>query len=208
MLGVNSGLPLFIAKCCKELLVIMNLKRDNSQNQRDERYYEAYLNYHKVSRRGLLRGLLGGTERAIKQEKRLKNRPPFAAKESLFMDICNGCGDCSNACPYGLIRLENGKPVLEIDFSACDFCAKCAQVCPTHALHIAFPADTELRPVFGSNCLSKKGQSCTECQQKCPQNAISIQQNNPSISQYCNGCGECKISCFVNAIMLEPAYER
>ena len=55
MLGVNSGLPLFIAKCCKELLVIMNLKRDNSQNQRDERYYEAYLNYHKVSRRGLLR---------------------------------------------------------------------------------------------------------------------------------------------------------
>lgn len=185
----------------------MKFKANNSQNQRDERYYEAYLSHHTVSRRGLLRGLFGGAERAIKQEKRLQNRPPFAAKEGLFVDICNGCGDCASACPYGLIRLVNGKPVLEIDFSACDFCAKCAQVCQTHALHTAFPADTELRPVFGASCLSKRGQSCIECQQKCPQNAISFQQRQPIVSQQCNGCGECKIGCFVNAITLVPAYE-
>lgn len=29
--------------------------------QKDERYYEAYLSHHTISRRGLLRGLLGET---------------------------------------------------------------------------------------------------------------------------------------------------
>ncbi|MGL4052328.1 ferredoxin-type protein NapF, partial [Pasteurella multocida subsp. septica] len=59
--------------------------------QKDERYYEAYLSHHTISRRGLLRGLLGGN---TKQEKRLKNRPPFAAKEALLLQVCHGCADC------------------------------------------------------------------------------------------------------------------
>ncbi|MDO5055338.1 MAG: ferredoxin-type protein NapF [Pasteurella oralis] len=176
---------------------------DSSQNHRDERYYEVYLSHHRVSRRGLLRGLLGGCEQAVKQEKRRQNRPPFAAKESLFVEICNGCGDCVKACPYGLIRLIEHKPVLDIDFSACDFCAQCAEVCERHALHRVFPADTELRPRFSSKCLTQKGQNCTECQQKCPQKAIVYQQNKLVVNQYCNGCGECKVSCFVSAVTLQ-----
>ncbi len=68
----------------------------------------------------------------------LKNRPPFAAKEALLLQVCHGCADCIDACPYGLLRLVEGKPVLEIDFSACDFCSKCAEACTTGALHRAF----------------------------------------------------------------------
>ncbi|HEA3261486.1 ferredoxin-type protein NapF [Pasteurella multocida] len=167
--------------------------------QKDERYYEAYLSHHTISRRGLLRGLLGGN---TKQEKRLKNRPPFAAKEALLLQVCHGCADCIDACPYGLLRLVEGKPVLEIDFSACDFCGKCAEACTTGALHRAFSADTELRPIFSEKCLITQGQSCSECQQKCPQHALSIQHKQLVVSPDCHGCGQCKISCMLGAITL------
>ncbi|MGC6342506.1 ferredoxin-type protein NapF [Bisgaard Taxon 45] len=167
--------------------------------QKDERYYEAYLSHHTISRRGLLRGLLGSK---TTQEKRLKNRPPFAAKESLLLQCCNGCADCIDVCPYGLLRLVEGKPVLEIDFSACDFCGKCADACATGALYRAFSADTELRPIFDEKCLVRQGQVCSECQQHCPQHALSIQHKHPILNQSCNGCGQCQISCMVGAIHL------
>ncbi|MFP4792756.1 ferredoxin-type protein NapF [Pasteurella multocida] len=172
---------------------------DCKNNQKDEHYYEAYLTHHSISRRGLLRSLLGGE---TQQEKRLANRPPFAARESLLLQFCNGCADCIDVCPYGLLRLVEGKPVLEIDFSACDFCGQCAAVCATGALHGAFSADTELRPIFSAKCLITQGQSCSECQQKCPKNALSLQHKKLVVHQSCHGCGQCKISCIVGAITL------
>ncbi|MGY4677746.1 ferredoxin-type protein NapF [Pasteurella sp. P03HT] len=174
-----------------------------SLHHRDERYYEAYLSHHTVSRRGLLRGIFGGAQASLQHAPREQHRPPFAAKEALFTEVCDGCGHCAQACPYGLIHLMNHKPVLEIDFSACDFCGRCAEVCPTQALHLAFPKDTELRPVFHSTCLLKQGQTCTECQQACPQHAILHQQNTLSLTSDCNGCGECKVRCVVGAITLQ-----
>lgn len=116
--------------------------------------------------------------------------------------MCHGCADCIGACPYGLLRLVEGKPVLEIDFSACDFCGKCAEACTTGALHRAFSADTELRPIFSEKCLITQGQSCSECQQKCPQHALSIQHKQLVVSPACHGCGQCKISCMLGAITL------
>lgn len=171
------------------------------QNDKTERYYDAYLTHNTISRRGLFRSFFRGTTQET-VEQRNAPRPPFAAKESLFVAICNGCGDCAAACPYGLIQLKENKPTLDIDFSACDFCRKCADACSTQALHIAFPADTELRPVFSSQCLMKKGQFCDTCQSKCPQNAISFEHKSPIIAENCNGCGECKVSCFVGAVSL------
>ncbi len=116
--------------------------------------------------------------------------------------MCHGCADCIDVCPYGLLRLVEGKPVLDIDFSACDFCGKCAEACTTGALHRAFSADTELRPIFSEKCLVTQGQSCSECQQKCPQHALSIQHKQLVVSPACHGCGQCKISCMVGAITL------
>ncbi|HBO37106.1 MAG TPA: ferredoxin-type protein NapF [Pasteurellaceae bacterium] len=169
--------------------------------EKDERYYKAYLSHHWVSRRGLFRGVFGGAEKSYAQlHGRQVARPPFAAKESLFAYACNGCAECVTVCPYGLIHIRNNQAVLEIDFSACDFCGLCAKACQTNALNPAFTADTELRPQFNLNCIRQKGQVCDLCQQNCPQQAIS-----PSLtvdSQRCNGCGECKLSCFVNGITL------
>nr|WP_245822079.1 ferredoxin-type protein NapF [Actinobacillus succinogenes] len=173
---------------------------------KNERYYEAYLACNRISRRGLLRGVFHPIEQAAQSgESRLAARPPFAAEEALFLAACNGCGECVAACPYHLIRLYGQKAVLELDYAACDLCGKCAESCSTHALHPAFKKDTEFRPHFSENCLIKQNQACTVCQERCPQQAISadLQLNHNA----CNGCGECKLSCFVSAIRLRLTSE-
>ncbi|WP_373820314.1 ferredoxin-type protein NapF [Glaesserella sp.] len=168
---------------------------------KNEQYYQAYLSMNTISRRGLFRGLLGGSHKSVAvTDIRRVARPPFACAEHLFVSICNGCGNCVNACPYGLIQLQQGLATLQIDFSACDFCAKCAESCSINALNNAFKADTEMRPQFNQNCLQSKGQYCDVCQQSCSQQAISPELDVDN--EKCNGCGACKISCFVDGIAL------
>lgn len=168
---------------------------------RNEQYYEAYLNHKQISRRGLLRILFHSVDKGQKEyNSRLADRPPFAAEEHLFLVACTGCGDCIQACPHNLIQIQRQKAVLELDYMSCSLCGKCAESCSTNALNIAFKRDTELRPSFSSECLVKQGQFCTMCQDKCPQQAIS--ENLVVNDELCNGCGECKISCFLSAIQL------
>lgn len=171
---------------------------------KNEQYYKAYLTYHRISRRGLLRGVFHPVGQAGQLcESRLAPRPPFAAAEDLFLAACNGCGECAVVCPHNLIRITGQKAVLELDYVACDLCGKCAETCPTHALHSAFKKDTEFRPHFGENCLRNQNQSCTVCRDSCPQQAISADLRLNLNA--CNGCGECKLSCFVSAIQLTLA---
>lgn len=169
--------------------------------EKDERYYQAYLKHNKISRRGLLRGIFPQEQlSASGSTKRQIARPPFSCAEHIFISHCNGCGNCSQACPYGLIHIENQLARLNIDYSACDFCAQCAIACPTNVLHPSFKADTQLRPSFQANCLKQQNQSCNTCQLACPQQAISA---DLSVNhEKCNGCGECKLACFVCAIKL------
>lgn len=169
--------------------------------EKDERYYHAYLSHNQISRRGLFRGMFGGAHKSVSSEyKRQAPRPPFAAPEHLFLHFCDGCGQCAAVCPYGLIQIQHGKAELTIDYSACDFCGECVSQCPTNALNPAFKADTGLRPQFGNSCVQRHHQTYNSCRQACPQQAISADLQLDF--EKCNGCGECKIACYVQAIKL------
>lgn len=177
---------------------------------KDERYYAAYLEHNRISRRGLFRSLFSGGKKAQAESaaellRREAARPPFAIAEPLFLKQCNGCGDCVSVCPYGLIWLKESKASLEIDFSACDLCGKCADVCSTGALVLNVVPDTGLRPIIDFSCVRQHKQSCLFCETACKTEALSFDSATQKIqfnNEKCNGCGECKTACPHNYINL------
>ena len=60
--------------------------------------------------------------------------------------ICNGCGDCRQACPEDCIDIkkkvkEDGKEVLDqffLDLGRCIFCGKCVEVCEPGAIDMSY----------------------------------------------------------------------
>ncbi len=61
-------------------------------------------------------------------------RVPGLDKEFWSDEKCNSCGICSQVCPSGNIRMENGRPVW---LHHCEQCLACLQWCPQEALQYA-----------------------------------------------------------------------
>jgi NAD-dependent dihydropyrimidine dehydrogenase PreA subunit len=49
-------------------------------------------------------------------------------------ELCTGCGECVNACPAQMFRIENGKAVVNDD--ECLGCQGCVSVCPSGAIKV------------------------------------------------------------------------
>ena len=75
------------------------------------------------------------------------NRIPTAAPPFrpvlVAAELCKGCGLCVDACPPGVLELDErfvnamGHHVARlVDADGCTSCAKCARVCPDAALTI------------------------------------------------------------------------
>uniref|UniRef100_A0A7C2EJ36 4Fe-4S dicluster domain-containing protein n=1 Tax=Ammonifex degensii TaxID=42838 RepID=A0A7C2EJ36_9THEO len=48
---------------------------------------------------------------------------------------CEGCGECVESCPAGILVMENGK-VNITDPMACEGCETCVSICPNGAVTV------------------------------------------------------------------------
>ena len=50
-------------------------------------------------------------------------------------DACVGCGMCTIVCPHAVLRMENGRAMIE-NRDACMECGACASNCPVEAVTV------------------------------------------------------------------------
>ena len=120
-----------------------------------------------ISRRQFLRGDLGTTRNPV--------RPPWAASESLFSNLCDRCDDCIYACPERVIRFGSGG-FPEMDFSerGCTLCGECVAACGGKALTSDPRRDRPWMLVaqIGNECLANRNVVCRSCGESCDARAI------------------------------------
>ncbi len=180
-----------------------------------------------VGRRKWLRGLLPVAAEAVQQmaevrggEPPPRRRPPGAAPERLFLNLCTGCGDCVEACPQNAIftfEEEAGSlaktPLLLPEQRACVMCEgfPCAAACDEGALT---PPETVNWPLGKvslneSACFAYQGPECGACADLCPNGirGIYMEMFRPKVDRdECVGCGRCIVACPTQpkAIELQP----
>ena len=49
---------------------------------------------------------------------------------------CLGCGDCTNACQFGAIRMNAETGLPEVDEEKCTSCGACVKACPRHIIEL------------------------------------------------------------------------
>ena len=137
-------------------------------------------------------------------------RPPGALQESSFVDRCERCHKCSDACPFGVIQhlgpaagWAEGTPVVDPNQNPCRWCKEmdCIRACPSGAL--TFAADGKVGPIGtarldSSTCLVTEGILCDECVAVCPEDlsAMRLDGRRPHLDEaLCVGCGLCVMHC-------------
>lgn len=140
-------------------------------------------------------------------------RPPWAAPQAVFSDLCDRCGDCLPACGEGiLVRGDGGFPTVDFSRGECTFCGDCAAACPTPALTRTDPAAPpwQLTAVIGDGCLTGLGVVCRSCGEACPTAAITFRMEvgrspQPRLDPAaCTGCGACVAPCPAAAVSVQP----
>ena len=150
---------------------------------------------------------LGGVGKALAGEEELL-RPPGAQDEARFLKLCLKCDRCRSVCPQTCITiatLEQGlvnarTPRMDFHKGICDFCGKCAEVCPTGAILPGFDETAErigIAVIDRDECLAFSGSGgCRKCIDECPYEAIMLDGTVPRvIAGACNGCGICEYAC-------------
>lgn len=134
-------------------------------------------------------------------------RPPWAIAERPFIQTCDHCGKCIEACPEHILICGRGN-YPEVDFTrgGCTFCGKCSQACKPGGLRSPDNHPWHLKAFIAETCLTNGGKECNECGDSCPERAISFRQQvgNTSVpileEMLCTGCGTCVSACPASAI--------
>ena len=138
-------------------------------------------------------------------------RPPGALRdEASFLETCERCHACAEACPYDAIdqfgpahgRLE-GTPFINPAAAPCHWCEDmpCIAACPSDALlrDVARPVAPIAKVTLNlDQCLNTHGVICDTCSFRCPTDikAIRMVQRMPVLdADACTGCGMCVFHC-------------
>lgn len=49
--------------------------------------------------------------------------------------LCTGCGNCAEVCPFNVLKIKDGKAVVE-NPENCKKCGACVSACPNNAIEI------------------------------------------------------------------------
>jgi ferredoxin-type protein NapF len=83
-------------------------------------------------RRFFLRGQLG---EAAAPQAGAAQRPPWALQEARFIEQCDRCRACVEACPQKVLKIgDGGFPEINFSRNGCDFCGACERACAPRAL--------------------------------------------------------------------------
>ena len=96
--------------------------------------------------------------------------PGFRGKIEVDPDLCFGCGGCANACPAGVILIQDiGQFTrrLEFQWARCTYCGRCAEVCPEGAIVMSqqyeTATDSALDMVLALEVFMGPCQRCGRC---------------------------------------------
>lgn len=134
-----------------------------------------------------------------------------------FAQHCTACQLCVSVCPNQVLRPSADlkrmmQPEMSYERGYCrPECAKCAEVCPADAIHLADLAEKSAIQIghavwVSKNCIvNTDGVSCGNCARHCPAGAIQMiakdanDADSPKIpvvnTERCIGCGACENLC-------------
>lgn len=134
-----------------------------------------------------------------------------------FAQHCTACQLCVSVCPNQILRPSGDlkrlmQPEMSYERGYCrPECAKCAEVCPTDAIHLTSLAEKSAIQIghavwIAQNCIVNTDKvSCGNCARHCPTGAIQMipkdenDESSPKIpvvnTERCIGCGACENLC-------------
>lgn len=159
---------------------------------------------------------------AVIEDKKIPERataltPPGSLSARNFAQHCTACQLCVSVCPNQVLRPSSDlmklmQPEMSYERGYCrPECVKCAEVCPTDAIHLVDIAEKSAVQIghavwIKDNCICiTDGMNCGNCARHCPTGAIQMVASDPedddSIkipvinAERCIGCGACENLC-------------
>lgn len=125
---------------------------------------------------------------------------------------CLGLGDCEESCTFDAIHINPVTMLPEVVEDKCTACGACVKACPKDIIELR-KQGPKSRRIYVSCVNEEKGAvakkscavaciGCTKCQQVCPFEAITIENNLAYIiDDKCRLCRKCVPVCPTNSIL-------